>query len=49
MRSNVAPFLCLVAAVTFAVVWRQQDKPAFLVLAVVFVILGVRSYVNTKK
>jgi hypothetical protein len=49
MRSNVAPFLWLVAAVTFAVVWRQQDKTVFLVLAVAFAILGVRSYMSTKK
>jgi hypothetical protein len=49
MRSNVAPFLWLVAAVAFAVVWRQQDKTAFLVLAVVFAILGVRSYRTTNK
>jgi len=49
MRSNVAPFLWLVAAVMFAVVWRQQDQAVYLVLAVVFAILGVRSYMTTKK
>jgi hypothetical protein len=49
MRSNVAPFLWFVAAVMFAVVWRNQDKGAFLALAVVFAILGVRSYAATKR
>jgi len=49
MRSNVAPFLWLVAAVLFAVVWRSQDQGVYLALAVVFAILGVRSYAATKK
>jgi hypothetical protein len=49
MRSNVAPFLWLVAAVAFAVVWRRQDHAVYLVLAVVFAILGFRSYTATKK
>ena len=49
MRSNVAPFLWLVTAVAFAVVWRRQDQTVYLVLAVVFAILGVRSYMTTKK
>ena len=49
MRSNVAPFLWLVAAVTLAVVWRQQDQTVYLVLAVVFSILCIRSYMTTKK
>ena len=49
MRSNVAPFLWLVAAVAFAVVWRRQDQTVYVVLAVVFAILGVRSYMTTKK
>ena len=49
MRSNVAPFLWLVAAVLFAVVWRSQDKTLYLFLAVFFAVFGVRSYVATKK
>jgi hypothetical protein len=49
MRSNVAPFLWLVAAVMFAVVWRQQDRAVYLALAVVFAIFGFRSYATTKK
>jgi hypothetical protein len=49
MRSNVAPFLWLVAAAMFAVVWQRQHQTVYLVLAVVFAILGVRSYMTTKK
>ncbi len=49
MRSNVAPFLWLLAAVMFAVAWKDQDKGVYLALAVVFAILGVRSYSATKK
>lgn len=49
MRSNVAPFLWFVAAIVFAVVWRQQHKVAYLILAVVFALLAVRSYVTTKR
>jgi uncharacterized membrane protein YjjP (DUF1212 family) len=49
MRSNVAPFLWLVAAVVFAVVWQGQQKAVYLTLAVVFAILAVRSYIATKK
>jgi hypothetical protein len=49
MRSNVAPFLWFVAAIMFAVVWRRQDQAVYLVLAVVFAIFGVRSYIGTKK
>jgi len=49
MRSNVAPFLWFVAAFVFAVVWRRQDQTVYLALAVVFAILGVRSYAATKK
>ena len=49
MRSNVAPLLWFVAAVAFAVVWRRQDQTVYLALAVVFAILGVRSYAATKK
>ena len=49
MRNNVAPFLWFVAAVMFAVVWRGQDKGVYLALAVIFAILGVRSYAATKK
>ena len=49
MRSNVTPFLWFVAAVMFAVVWRGQHKAVYLILAVVFAILAVRSYTATKK
>ena len=49
MRSNVTPFLWFVAAVVFAVVWGQQHKTAYLLLAVVFAVLAVRSYAATKK
>jgi hypothetical protein len=49
MRTNVAPFLWFLAAFTFAVVWGQQHKTAYLLLAVVFAILAVRSYAATKK
>jgi hypothetical protein len=49
MRSNVAPFLWLVAAVAFTVVWRDQHKAVYLALAVVFVILAVWFYIATKK
>jgi hypothetical protein len=49
MRSDVTPFLWLVAAVMFAVLWRQQDKAVYLFIAVVFAILAVRSYKATKK
>ena len=49
MRSNAAPFLWFLAAVMFAVVWRRQDQGVYLALAVVFAILGVRSYAATKK
>jgi hypothetical protein len=49
MRSNVAPFLWFVVAFVFAVVWRRQDQSVYLALAVVFAILGARSYAATKK
>jgi hypothetical protein len=49
MRSNVAPFLWFVAAIMFAVVWRRQDQTVYLVLAVVFAMFAVRSYIATKK
>jgi hypothetical protein len=49
MRTNVAPFLRFLAAFTFAVVWGQQHKTAYLLLAVVFAILAIRSYAATKK
>jgi hypothetical protein len=49
MRANVAPFLWFVAAFIFGVVWRQQHKTAYLLLAVIFAILAVRSYAATKK
>ncbi len=49
MRSNVAPFLWFVVAFIFAVVWGQQHKTAYLLLAAVFAILAVRSYAATKK
>jgi hypothetical protein len=49
MRSNVTPFLCLMAAVMFAIVWRSQDKAVYLVMAVIFAILAVRSNRATKK
>ena len=49
MRTNVAPFLWFVAAFIFAVVWGQQHKIAYLVLAVIFAILAVRSYAATAK
>jgi hypothetical protein len=49
MRSNVAPFLWFVLAFVFAVVWKRQDKTAYLVFAVVFAILWARSYAATKK
>jgi hypothetical protein len=49
MRTNVAPFLWFLAAFTFAVVWGQQHKTAYVLLAVVFAILAVRSYAATKK
>ena len=49
MRSNVAPFLWLLTAGMFAVVWRSQDQTVYLFLAVVFAVFGVRSYVATKK
>ncbi len=49
MHGNVAPFLWFLAAVAFAVVWRRQDQTVYLVLAVVFAILAVRSYAAAKK
>ena len=49
MRSNVAPFFWFVAALAFAAAWRQQHKVAYLILAVVFALLAVRSYAATKK
>jgi len=49
MRSNVTPILWFVAAVMFVVVWKGQDKGVYLALAVIFAILGVRSYAATKK
>jgi hypothetical protein len=49
MRSNVAPFLWFVAAVVFAVVWRRQDQAVYVAIAVVFAILGYRSYTATKR
>jgi hypothetical protein len=49
MRTNVAPFLWFVAAFIFAVAWRQQHKTAYLLWAVIFAILAVRSYAATKK
>ena len=49
MRTNVAPFLWFLAAFIFAVVWGQQHKTAYLLLAVICAILLVRSYAATKK
>ena len=48
MRSNVTPFLWFVAAVMFAVVWKYQGKGVYLALALVFAVLGVRSYAAMK-
>jgi len=45
----VAPFLWFVGAVIFAVVWKSQHKGVYLILAVIFVILGVRSYASTRR
>ena len=51
MRSDVTPFLWFAAAFMFAVVWKGKDqgKAVFLALAVISLILGVRSYAATKK
>ena len=49
MRSNVAPFLWFVAAFIFTVAWRQQHRTAYLLWAVIFAILAVRSYKATKR
>jgi hypothetical protein len=49
MRANVAPLLWFVFAFMFAVVWREQHKTAYLLLAMIFTILAVRSYAATKK
>jgi hypothetical protein len=45
----VASFLWLVTSIVFAVVWRRQDQGVYLVIAVVFAILAVRSYAAAKK
>jgi hypothetical protein len=49
MLTNVAPFLWFVAAFIFAVVWGQQQKTGYLLWAVIFAILAIRSYAATKK
>jgi hypothetical protein len=49
MRSSVAPFVWLMVAAVFAVVWHGQKKSVYLAIAVVFAILAVGSYIATKK
>jgi hypothetical protein len=49
MRSNVTPFLWFLAAFVFAAAWMNQDKGVYLALAVLFAILGFRSYNAAKK